>query len=38
MVAQANELLTAAAAMGYADEDLAVLFKVLARLAGMNED
>jgi 3-hydroxyisobutyrate dehydrogenase-like beta-hydroxyacid dehydrogenase len=37
MVAQANELLTAAKAMGYADEDFAVLFKVLARMAGMSE-
>ncbi len=37
MVAQANELLTTAKAMGYADEDFAVLFKVVARLAGMSE-
>lgn len=38
MAAQANELLTAAKGMGYADEDFAVLFKVLARMAGMSED
>lgn len=35
--AQANEFLTAAKAMGYGDEDFAVLFKVLARMAGMSE-
>ena len=37
-VALVNEFLTAAKAMGYGDEDFAVLFKVLARLAGMSED
>jgi 3-hydroxyisobutyrate dehydrogenase-like beta-hydroxyacid dehydrogenase len=37
MAAQANEFLTAARGMGYADEDFAVLFKVLARLAGISE-
>jgi hypothetical protein len=35
--AQANEFLTAAKAMGYGDQDFAVLFKVLARLAGRSE-
>ncbi len=35
--ALANEFLTAAKGMGYADEDFAVLFKVLARMAGMSE-
>ncbi|MBI3243647.1 MAG: NAD(P)-dependent oxidoreductase [Chloroflexi bacterium] len=33
-VAQANEMLSAARALGYGDEDFAALFKVLARLAG----
>ncbi len=33
----ANELLTSAKAMGYAGQDFAVLFKVLARQAGLNE-
>jgi 3-hydroxyisobutyrate dehydrogenase-like beta-hydroxyacid dehydrogenase len=32
--AQANEMLATARAMGYAEEDFAVLFKVVARLAG----
>ena len=36
-VAYANELLTAARAMGYGEQDFAVLFKVVARLAGMSE-
>lgn len=35
--AQANELLSAARAMGYGEEDFAALFKVLARMAGMSE-
>jgi 3-hydroxyisobutyrate dehydrogenase-like beta-hydroxyacid dehydrogenase len=35
--ALANELLTAAKGMGYGDEDFAVLFKVLARMAGMSD-
>jgi 3-hydroxyisobutyrate dehydrogenase-like beta-hydroxyacid dehydrogenase len=35
--ALANELLTAAKGMGYSDEDFAVLFKVLARMAGMSD-
>jgi 3-hydroxyisobutyrate dehydrogenase-like beta-hydroxyacid dehydrogenase len=38
LVAQTNEFLTAAKAMGYGDDDFAVLFKVLARLAGLSED
>ena len=38
LVAVVNEFLTAAKAMGYGDQDFAVLFKVLARLAGMSED
>jgi 3-hydroxyisobutyrate dehydrogenase-like beta-hydroxyacid dehydrogenase len=33
----ANEMLSAAKAMGYGDEDFAVLFKVLAHMAGMAE-
>ena len=33
----ANELLTAARAMGYGEQDFAALFKVLARMAGMSE-
>jgi len=37
-VALASEFLTAAKAMGYGEQDFAVLFKVLARLAGMSED
>lgn len=36
-VALANEMLTAAKAMGYSDQDFAVLFKVVARMAGMND-
>jgi 3-hydroxyisobutyrate dehydrogenase-like beta-hydroxyacid dehydrogenase len=31
----ANQMLTAARAMGYAKEDFAVLFEVLARMAGI---
>ena len=38
LVAQTNEFLTAAKALGYGDDDFAVLFKVLAHLAGMSED
>jgi len=38
LAAQTNEFLTAAKAMGYGDQDFAVLFKALARLAGLNED
>jgi 3-hydroxyisobutyrate dehydrogenase-like beta-hydroxyacid dehydrogenase len=34
-VALANEMLTAARAMGYGEQDFAVLFKVLARMSGM---
>jgi hypothetical protein len=30
-------MLTAARSLGYGGQDFAVLFKVLARLAGMNE-
>lgn len=33
----ANELLSVAIAMGYGEQDFAVLFKVLARMSGMNE-
>ena len=36
-VGLANEMLSAAKAMGYAEQDFAVLFKVLARMSGMNE-
>jgi 3-hydroxyisobutyrate dehydrogenase-like beta-hydroxyacid dehydrogenase len=36
--ALANEFLSAAKAMGYGDQDFAVLFKVLARMAGMTEE
>ena len=36
-VAYANELLTAARGMGYGEQDFAVLFKVVERLAGMSE-
>jgi 3-hydroxyisobutyrate dehydrogenase-like beta-hydroxyacid dehydrogenase len=36
-VALANEMLSAAKAMGYGQQDFAVLFKVLERLSGMNE-
>jgi len=36
-VAHANEMLLAARAMGYGDEDFAALFKVVARMAGVNE-
>lgn len=32
-----NEILTAARGMGFAEEDYAVIFKVLARMSGMNE-
>jgi 3-hydroxyisobutyrate dehydrogenase-like beta-hydroxyacid dehydrogenase len=35
--AATNELLTAARAMGLAKQDFAVLFHVLARLAGVNK-
>ncbi len=33
----ASQMLTTAAAMGYSQEDFAVVFKVLARMAGMSE-
>ena len=33
----ANEMLSAARAMGYGEQDFAVLFKVLARMSGMSE-
>jgi 3-hydroxyisobutyrate dehydrogenase-like beta-hydroxyacid dehydrogenase len=33
-----NEMLSAAKAMGYGDQDFAVLFKVLAQLSGMAEE
>ncbi len=33
----ANEMLSTARAMGYSDQDFAVLFKVLARISGMSE-
>jgi 3-hydroxyisobutyrate dehydrogenase-like beta-hydroxyacid dehydrogenase len=33
--AVANQMLTAARAMGYAKEDFAVLFEVLAEMAGV---
>lgn len=36
-VAHANEMLSAARAMGYGDEDFAALYKVVARLAGVGE-
>jgi 3-hydroxyisobutyrate dehydrogenase-like beta-hydroxyacid dehydrogenase len=36
-VAHANEMLSAARAMGYGDEDFAALYNVVARLAGMSE-
>ena len=36
-VALSNELLTAARAMGLAKEDFAVMFKVLVRLAGVED-
>jgi 3-hydroxyisobutyrate dehydrogenase-like beta-hydroxyacid dehydrogenase len=36
-VALANEMLSAAKAMGYGEQDFAVLYKVLARMSGMNE-
>jgi 3-hydroxyisobutyrate dehydrogenase-like beta-hydroxyacid dehydrogenase len=32
-----NELLTAARGMGLVEEDYAVIFKVLARMSGLNE-
>ncbi len=32
-----NEMLSTAKAMGYSDQDFAVLFKVVARMAGMSE-
>ncbi len=32
----ANEMITVARAMGYAEQDFAVLFEVLARMSGMN--
>jgi 3-hydroxyisobutyrate dehydrogenase-like beta-hydroxyacid dehydrogenase len=37
-VALANEMFTAAKAMGYSQQDFAVLFKVLARMSGVSED
>jgi 3-hydroxyisobutyrate dehydrogenase-like beta-hydroxyacid dehydrogenase len=36
-VGLANEMLSTARAMGYGEQDFAVLFKVLARMSGMNE-
>jgi 3-hydroxyisobutyrate dehydrogenase-like beta-hydroxyacid dehydrogenase len=36
-VAYANELLTAARALGYGDQDFAALFKVVAHMTGMSE-
>jgi 3-hydroxyisobutyrate dehydrogenase-like beta-hydroxyacid dehydrogenase len=36
-VGLANEMLSAARAMGYGEQDFAALFKVLARLSGMSE-
>jgi len=36
-VALANEMLSAAKAMGYSQQDFAVLFKVLERMSGMGE-
>jgi 3-hydroxyisobutyrate dehydrogenase-like beta-hydroxyacid dehydrogenase len=36
-VGLANEMLTAAQAMGYGEQDFAVLFKVLARISGSND-
>jgi 3-hydroxyisobutyrate dehydrogenase-like beta-hydroxyacid dehydrogenase len=36
-VGLANEMLSAAKAMGYGEQDFAVLFKVLARVSGMSE-
>ncbi len=36
-VSLVNELLSTAKAMGYSDQDFAVLFKVLARMSGMSE-
>jgi 3-hydroxyisobutyrate dehydrogenase-like beta-hydroxyacid dehydrogenase len=36
-VGLANEMLSAAKAMGYGEQDFAVLFKVLARMSGMSE-
>jgi 3-hydroxyisobutyrate dehydrogenase-like beta-hydroxyacid dehydrogenase len=36
-VGLANEMLTTARAMGYGEQDFAVLFKVLARMSGMSE-
>jgi 3-hydroxyisobutyrate dehydrogenase-like beta-hydroxyacid dehydrogenase len=33
----AHEVLASAKAMGYCDKDFAVLFKVLARMSGINE-
>ncbi len=36
-VAHANEMLSAARAMGYGDEDFAALFNVVAHLAGVSE-
>lgn len=35
--AATNELLTAARGMGYVEQDYAVIFKVLARMSGLNE-
>jgi 3-hydroxyisobutyrate dehydrogenase-like beta-hydroxyacid dehydrogenase len=35
--AATNELLTAARGMGFVKEDYAVIFKVLARMSGLNE-
>lgn len=36
-VGLANEMLSAAKAMGYGEQDFAILFKVLARMSGMSE-
>jgi 3-hydroxyisobutyrate dehydrogenase-like beta-hydroxyacid dehydrogenase len=35
-VAYANQLLTAARAMGLADKDFAIVYKVLARMSGVD--
>jgi hypothetical protein len=38
LVAQTNGFLTVAKALGCVDADFAVLFNMLARLAGLSED
>ena len=35
--AATNEMLTAARGMGFVEQDYAVIFKVLARMSGLNE-